>query len=169
MAYVHPLPKAIELVRVLCQASRVLAERCVEEGLLDSLMRFVVGGTLVPTHAAHALFIEAVRAWTACALYGLHVHAFPNLFPHLLPHAALSSLSSPSALARSAAVLPLFHALTAAAASSVPCPLIPTHRQRDAPRRGHHLAIELTTRLHPCDTTHTTHAIPHAPRTGRVR
>lgn len=118
VAYVHPLPKAIELVRVLCQASRVLAERCVEEGLLDSLMRFVVGGTLVPAHAAHALFVEAVRAWTACALYGLHVHAFPTLFPHLLPHAALSNLSSPSALARSAAVLPLFHALTSAAAAA---------------------------------------------------
>jgi len=111
--YIHPLPKAIKLVRTLCQASHVIAERCVSGGLLGPLMRFIVGGTPVPAQTTHGLFVEAVRTWTVCTSYGLYLHPFPSLFSHFLPHTALSNLSS-LALSRSATTLCFFETLISA-------------------------------------------------------
>lgn len=121
--YSQPLPKAVKLVRVLCQASSILANRLVEEGLLELLMRFIAGTSMMPHSIAQALYNESLRAWTVCIRYGLRLQAFHAVFPHLLSHIKPSS-SHAFGLELTATTLAFFRQLTEVSTPLTvhPCP-----------------------------------------------
>ncbi|KAL6072278.1 RNA polymerase II associated protein 1 [Balamuthia mandrillaris] len=108
--YGTPLPSAIKLVRVLCQADRTVAFTLSRDGLIDCTKRFIVISTSnkkeeeETTNARDVhqlLFIESIRLWNVCVTYGLntglYVDIFPILFEHMQPFSFFHSSSASSA------------------------------------------------------------------------
>ncbi|XP_068681600.1 RNA polymerase II-associated protein 1-like isoform X1 [Montipora foliosa] len=94
----HPVSTAMQLVRSLCCAGRHVAATLISKyKLLDRILRYTAltpRNMQLSTEEAFLLYVESLRSWRVCVLYGLGCDAVRELYSFFIEHMqAIQSLS----------------------------------------------------------------------------